>query len=89
MLLPTVGAGGLYRDVAAGAISRGMLFSAKATCLEVPTLRGSVTIFVTFKALIDGSATYSSSYSPRLVMPEELVGVNNHVGVHGGGKFHH
>ena len=89
MLLPTVGAGGLYKDVTAGAISRGVLFSAKATYLGVPTLRGSVTVFVAFEALIDGGAAYSSSYSPRLVMPEELVGIDNHVGVHGGGKFHH
>ena len=89
MLLPIVGAGGLCRDVAAGVISRGVLFSAKATCLGVPTLRGSVTVFVAFEVLIDSGAAYSSSYSPRLVMPEELVGVDNHVGVHGGGKFHH
>ena len=89
MLLPIVGVGGLYRDVVARVISRSILFSAKAICLGVPTLRGSVTVFVIFKALINSGAIYSSSYSPRLVMLEELVSVDNHVSVYGGGKFYY
>ena len=89
MSLPAIGAGRLCRDLMAGASSRGVLFSAKATYFRVPTLRGSVAVFVAFEALIDGGTADGLLNSPGLVLPEEFIGVDNHVGVHGGGKFYH
>ena len=89
MVLPAVGAGRLCSVVSAGAGSRGVLFRAKAASFGVPALCGSMAVFVAFETLVDSGAADGSSNSSRFILPEELVGVNNHIGVHGGGKFHH
>lgn len=89
MLLLTVGVVRLCRIVAAGAGSRGVLFSAKAAYFGVPTLRGSVAIFIAFEALVDSGALDSSANSSRFILLKEFVGIDNHIGVHGGGEFHH
>ena len=89
MPLPIISIGRLYRDVMARVISRSVLFSVKAIYLGVPILRRLVVVFIIFETLVDSSAAYSLSNSPRLILLEEFVGINNHVGVYRGGKFHH
>ena len=89
MLLPIVNIGRLYRIVTARTGSRSVLFNAKATYFRVPILRGSVTVFIAFKILVNNSAVDSSANSLRLILPKEFVGINNHISVYKGGEFHH
>ena len=66
-----------------------MLFSVKAACFGISVLRRLVTLFIAFEVLVDGSAADSLVNYSCFILLEELVGVDNHIGVYGGGEFYY